>query len=135
MAVDAKPNEITAIRTLLGGLLLEGWVVTTGALLTQQKIAQAIVEAEGDYILVVKNNQPTLHADIAAATCDRNHGRVERRELTLTDALHGYLTRPSQQQAFRVVRTRTSMRTGEVSGETVYGSTSLPPARRRRLRP
>jgi predicted transposase YbfD/YdcC len=144
VAVDAKTNEITAIHTLLAGLLLDGWVVTMDALLTQQKIAQAIVAAGGDYIMMVKENQPTLHADIAttfadpgllagasttATTHNRGHGRVERRDLTLTAALADYLTWPGQQQVFQVVRARTNLRTGAVSGETEYGITSLSLAR------
>ncbi len=144
VAVDAKSNEITAIHTLLHGLLLEGWVVTMDALLTQQKIAQAIVDAGGDSLMVVKENQPTLHADIAlafadpallvgtstsATTQDRGHGRLERRTLTLTTALADYLAWPNHQQVFHAIRTRTNLRTGEVSSETVYGITSLPPTR------
>jgi predicted transposase YbfD/YdcC len=144
VAVDEKTNEITAIHTLLEGLLLEGWVVTMDALLTQQKVAQAIVDAGGDYIMLVKENQPTLHEDIAttfadpallagtstsATTENRGHGRLEWRALTLTTALSDFLTWPGHQQVFQVVRTRTNRRTGEVSGETVYGITSLPPTR------
>ena len=140
VAVDEKTNEITAIHTLLEGLLLEGWVVTMDALLTQQKIAQAILDAGGDYIMIVKENQPTLCDDITtafadpallagtstvAATENRGHGRLERRTLTLTTALEGFLTWPGQQQVFQVVRTRTNLRTGEVAGETVVGITSL----------
>lgn len=97
VAVAEKTNEITAIHTLLAGLLLEGWVVTMDALLTQQKIAQAIVDAGGDYLMIVKENQPTLRADIVTAFADpvllagasttatthsRGHGRVEQRALT-----------------------------------------------------
>lgn len=37
VAVDDKTNEMTAIHTLLRGLLLQGQVVTMDALLTQQK--------------------------------------------------------------------------------------------------
>jgi len=146
VAVDDKTHEITAIHTLLAGLLLEGlllegWVVTMDALLTQQKIAQAIVDAGGDYLMIVKENQPALCADLALAFADpallagasttatthnQGHGRVERRDLTLTTALADYLTWPGQRQVFQVVRTRTNRRTGEVSGETAYGITSLP---------
>ena len=144
VAVDDKTNEITAIHTLLHGVLLDGRVVTLDALLTQQKIAQAIVDAGGDYLMVVKENQPTLHEDIAtvftdpvslvgtsttARTENRGHGRLERRTLTLTTALVGYLIWPGHQQVFHVVRPRTNRRTGEVSSETVYGITSLSPDR------
>lgn len=70
MAVDAKTNEITVIHILLAGLLLEGWDVTMNALLTQQKIAHAIVTAGGDDPMLVKENQPTSQADIATASAD-----------------------------------------------------------------
>jgi predicted transposase YbfD/YdcC len=143
VAVDDKTNEITAIQTLLHGVLLDGRVVTLDALLTQHKIAQTIVDSGGAYLMVVKENQPTLHEDIAtvfadpaslvgtsttAQTENRGHGRLERRTLTLTTALADYLTWPGQQQVFHLVRTRTNCRTGEVSDETVYGITSLSPA-------
>ncbi len=145
VAVDDKTNEITASHTLLAGLLLEGQVVTLDALLTQQKIAQAIVDAQADYILIVKENQPTLYEAIATAfadqallaehpmtttsTTNRGHGRRERRDLTLSTALADYLTWPGHQQVFELVRRRTNQRTGEVSGETIYGITSLSPSR------
>jgi predicted transposase YbfD/YdcC len=144
VAVDEKTNEITAIHTLLQGLVLEGRVVTIDALLTQLQIAQAIVDAQGYYIMTVKENQPTLHEHIATAFADpvllagtctsattqnRGHGRLERRTLRLTTALADFLTWPGQQQVFEVVRTRTSMTTGEITCETVYGITNLPPTR------
>lgn len=144
VAVDDKTNEITAVHALLRGLLLEGRVFTMDALLTQEKVAQAIVDGKGDYIMIVKENQPTLYADIvtafddpgllvgtsaAASTLDRGHGRVERRALILSTALVGYLTWPGHQQVFKLVRTRTRLRTGECSVETVYGITSLSAAR------
>jgi predicted transposase YbfD/YdcC len=144
VAVDEKTNEITAIHDLLGGLLLEGWVVTMDALLTQQKIAQALLDAGGEYIMLVKENHPTLRDDIATTftdpallagtsttvqTTSRGHGRLEQRVLTLTTALADFLTWPGQQQVFQVVRSRTHRRTGEVSCETVYGITSLSAAR------
>jgi predicted transposase YbfD/YdcC len=145
VAVAAKTNEITAIHTLLAELLLEGQVVTVDALLTQRKIAQAIVGAKADYIMIVKENHPELHEAIAtafadpallaehrrstASTLDKGHGRLERRTLTLSTALADYLAWPGQQQIFQVTRRRTILRTGEVSCETGYGLTSLSPQR------
>jgi predicted transposase YbfD/YdcC len=141
VAVDDKTNEITAIHILLQQLLLQGQVVTVDALLTQHKIAQAIVDAGADYIMLVKENQPGLHAAIATAfadpallaehphsrarSMDRGHGRLERRVITLSSALADYLDWPGQQQVFELVRTRTNLRTGAVQAETVYGITSL----------
>jgi len=125
-------------------LLLAGRVVTRDALLTQQQIAQAIVDAGGDSSMTVKDNQPTVREDSATACADPvllagtrttvttqhcGHGRVERRALTLTSALADYLTWPGHQQVFQVVRTRTAMQTGAVSSQTAYGITSLSPSR------
>lgn len=63
-AVGAKTNEIALAQTLLASLVLEGRVFTMDALLTQRAIAATIVAGGGDYIMVVKANQPQLYADI-----------------------------------------------------------------------
>ena len=65
VAVGDKTNEIPVAPTVLRGLLLEGRVVTMDALLTQREVAQAILDAGGDYVMVAKDNQPQLRADIA----------------------------------------------------------------------
>jgi DDE_Tnp_1-associated/Transposase DDE domain len=64
VAVDDKTNEIPLVEELLKGLVLEGRVFTMDALLTQQAIAQQIVEGGGDYLMAVKGNQAGLYADI-----------------------------------------------------------------------
>ena len=64
-AVADKTNEIPVVLDLLRQLVLEGGVVTMDALLTQRLIAQQIVAAGGDYVMVVKDNQPQLREDIA----------------------------------------------------------------------
>jgi hypothetical protein len=64
-AVADKTNEIPVMLDLLRQLVLTGRVVTMDALLTQRPIAQQIVAAEGDYVMVVKDNQPQLREDIA----------------------------------------------------------------------
>ena len=65
--VDRKTNEITRVAPLLSELDIQGSVVTADALLTQRKIARHLVEDKGaDYVFTVKDNQPTLRADIQA---------------------------------------------------------------------
>ena len=64
VVVDAKSNEITAIPKLLEILELSGSLVTIDAMGCQVKIARQIVNAEADYVLAVKGNQPTLHRGI-----------------------------------------------------------------------
>src|SRR5437588_6317115 len=67
VAVEAKSNEITAMPQLLQLLDLRQRGVTTDAMGCQKEIAKAIVEQGGDYVLAVKDNQPTLHAEVQAA--------------------------------------------------------------------
>jgi len=65
--VGAKTNEIPELRPLLEPLDLTGRVVTADALHTQKETARFLVEEkQADYVLVAKNNQPTLREDIAA---------------------------------------------------------------------
>jgi len=97
LATDEKSNEITAIPDLLKTLALRGALVTIDAMGCQHDIAQTIVDAKADYLLSVKDNQPNLHAEIAATLSSRlpssrtsasfceqtnqGHGRVERRRV------------------------------------------------------
>jgi predicted transposase YbfD/YdcC len=97
IAVDEKSNEIPAIPKLLELLDVHGALVTIDAMGCQKEIAAKIVEAGGDYVLTVKDNQPTLLADIQDCfakaldkdcvgvdydcyqTEERGHGRQETR--------------------------------------------------------
>jgi hypothetical protein len=62
-----KGQELAAAQALLAQVPLAGRLVTTDALLTQREVAQQVVDGGGDYLLPVKANQPTLHADLATA--------------------------------------------------------------------
>lgn len=64
VVVDDKSNEITAIPKLLEILELSGCLVTIDAMGCQVDIAQAILDRDADYVLAVKQNQPTLHDGI-----------------------------------------------------------------------
>ena len=63
-AVEDRTNEIPVAPWLLRSLMLEGRVVTMDALLTQREIAQTILDGGGDYVMVVKGNQPQVEQDI-----------------------------------------------------------------------
>jgi hypothetical protein len=70
-AVPADTNEIPGLPRLLAPLPLAGAVVTADALHTQSETARFLVEEKGaDYVLTVKDNQPTLRDDIAALRLD-----------------------------------------------------------------
>jgi predicted transposase YbfD/YdcC len=138
-AVDAKTNEITQVETVLRQLVLKDRVVTMDALLTQRHVAQAIVDEGGDYVMIVKENQPQLRADIelvftlppagdrqeTARTVDIGHGRIEQRNITTSEALVGYSTWPGLAQVFEVGRHVIIQKTGQERVEVVYGVTSL----------
>ncbi len=63
--VPDKTNEITSVEPVLAGLEIKGAIVTGDAMFTQTKIAKHIVEKKkADYFFTVKDNQPTLRADI-----------------------------------------------------------------------
>jgi hypothetical protein len=64
--VDSKTNEHKAALELLGILPLTGTVVVGDAMFCQRDLAEQVIEAGGDYILFVKDNQPGLATDIRA---------------------------------------------------------------------
>jgi len=62
--VDSKSNEITAIPALLKLLEITGCIITIDAMGTQTEIAQQIIDQQGDYVLSLKANHPTLYAQV-----------------------------------------------------------------------
>ena len=63
--VDAKSNEIPAVKPLLEPLDIKGSVITADAMHTQKDTATFIVEEKkADYFFTVKDNQETLNNDI-----------------------------------------------------------------------
>jgi len=67
LAVPGKTNEHKAALELLKLIPLKGTVITGDAAFTQRDFCAAVIRGEGDYFLTVKDNQPTLEADIRAA--------------------------------------------------------------------
>jgi predicted transposase YbfD/YdcC len=142
-AVARKTNEITAAPALLAGRDLTGTITTMDALLTQRSFAQQILDQHGHYLMIIKQNQPTLYAAAhlvfeappqprrpgerrVGRTVGKAHGRWERRSLVTTTALNEYLTWPGVAQVLRRTCRRIHERTGLVESETTYALTSLP---------
>ena len=99
-AVADKTNETSAIPVLLERLAakdgLKGALVSIDAIATNPTIATTIRDAQADYLLAVKANQPTLRAEIetffadadpadldSATDLDKGHGRIEQRTVTV----------------------------------------------------
>ena len=142
-AIPSKKGEQTALHTLLRGLLIEGRVLTMDSLHTSKRVARTIAARKGFYVMMVKNNQPQLHEDIAtlfaepemvrqtftgATTTHSGHGRVERRRLIASTALIGFSSWPGLCQVFQIERRVVSKATGECRHETAYGVTNLSPS-------
>ncbi|WP_435060209.1 ISAs1 family transposase [Streptomyces sp. bgisy060] len=135
LRVPAKTNEVTAFRHLLAPFDLTGVTVTADALHTQRDHARHLVEdRQAHFLLLVKGNQPRLHAALRAlpwprvrARYDRElgHGRRETRSLRVLTVTDLHLDFPHVVQAAKILRHRTDARTGKVSRQTVYAITDL----------
>ena len=145
-ACEAKSNEITAIPLLLKRLALTGALVTIDAMGTQTKIAQAILDRGGDYLLALKDNQSSLHDEVRRylddkaaliqsrfETTDGDHGRVEVRRHRVSHDVDWLITArrfPSEPRfpglrAIAVVEAEVE-RNGSTSTERRYYLSSMP---------
>lgn len=145
-ATAEKSNEKTAIPELLATLALEGGIVTIDAMGTQPNIAQAIRDRGADYILSVKDNQPTLADSIQDffvafqaspdktphrfdEVVEKDHGRLEMRRCYVfdqIDCLHAPERWPDL-KAFAVIASERTIK-GKTSLEHRFYITSLPAA-------
>lgn len=67
VAAPGKGQELAAAKAALGQVPLQGRVVLGDALLTQREVCEQIVAGGGEYLLPVKDNQPTLLRDLESA--------------------------------------------------------------------
>jgi len=143
-ATAEKSNEKTAIPELLATLALEDCIVTIDAMGTQANIAQVIRDRGADYLLAVKDNQPTLAESIrdfvtqfkvapertqhtAAQTVEKDHGRIETRRGFAFDQLD-CLAKPKQWpdlKSFAVIESERCIG-GKTSIEQRFYISSLP---------
>ncbi len=100
-----KSNEITAIPELLDNLDLTDATVTIDAAGCQTDITDKIRGGGGNYVIALKGNQGTLHAEAdnfftqardagyegadckSSLGCEKGHGRIEEREVVITNQL------------------------------------------------
>jgi predicted transposase YbfD/YdcC len=144
--VEGQENEVSAAPRLLRCLDLRGKVVTGDAMLAQRHLSAHIVEAGGEYLWTVKENQPELHRDIStlfepekcvkgfspalkdfrmAQSVEKGHGRIEQRTITVSSELKGYLNWPYAEQVFKLERHTQRVKEGKITQDLVYGVTSL----------
>lgn len=141
-----KENEIVVAPKLLQCLDLRDKVVVADAMHSQRNLSAQIVAAGGDYLWIVKDNQPLTRQAIEqlfapekpvpglgcpamdfqqAKTVNKGHGRLEERTITVSSLLEDYLDWPDVAQVFKLERRFIHLATGEVDQEVRYGLTSL----------
>lgn len=143
--IEREHGEIPAGQTVLAEVNVQDKVVVADALHTQQTLSEQVVQAGGDYLWTVKDNQPLLHETLeqlftnppptpagwdfqTAHTLNKQHGRIEERTLTACSLLPGELKWPFARQAFRLERSFLFLRKGQVVRTEHfihYGLTSL----------
>jgi len=150
VAISHKAAELTAAPRLLDQLEWQGRILTGDAIFCQRNLCTQVVEAGGDYLFVVKANQPGLQDSIAqlfepdtaaelahlgfeapvpldisrAKAVDKGHGRIEVREIKVSSELAEYARWPYLAQVFEIKREWRAK--GKWHNEVHLGITSLP---------
>jgi len=141
-----KENEIVIAPQLLADLDLQGKIVLGDAMQTHRALSRQVVDTQGHFIWIVKDNQKLTRQAIerlfapekpkpgqgcppmdfqTAKSFDANHGRAENRAITVSSMLNAYIDWPYVQQVFKLERHFVHSSTGKVHQETQYGITSL----------
>jgi predicted transposase YbfD/YdcC len=142
-----QKSELAVASRLIEAIDWKGKVLTGDALYCQRCLCSALRLAGGDYLFLVKGNQPllledlqVLFAPLAAAkragegvlrlpeqhaqTSEKAHGRVEIRSIRVSSELKGYSDWPGLEQVFEI---RRRWKYKGIDKEAVrYGVTSLP---------
>lgn len=140
-------SELAVAARLLPLIDWRGKVLTGDALYCQRTLCSALREAGGDYLFLVKGNQPRLLEDLQllfapvpaptrkgegllrlpeqeAHTTQKGHGRVEMRSIRVSGELKDYSDWPGLEQVFEI---RRRFQSKGVCKEAIrYGITSLP---------
>ncbi len=91
--IHEKTNEIPVFQEMVTYLDIEGKTITADALHCQRETCRRIIQYKGDYLFGLKENQPSLLADVrlffedadneseweSFQTIEKNAGRIEKR--------------------------------------------------------
>ena len=144
IVVEEKSNEIKAVPELLDIIDVSGDIVTADAMSCQKEIAAKITERKADYVLALKDNQPALRQDVSdyffsarqspelyhniasKCTLDKDHGRIEKREYSLTTDISWLEVREEWKNLRAIGMVRSEIESGgNVTSDTRYFITSL----------
>lgn len=134
-----KSNEITAIPELLNSLDIRGATVTIDAMGCQTEIAKDIIASQANYVLAVKQNQPSLYEAIEEyfrwaendpiekqtllrySNYDGEHGRHVHWTVEVTHESNWYKSKKEWKQLSSMIRvTRKREQHGNTSVEHAY---------------
>ena len=142
-----QKSELAVASRLIHHIDWKGKVLSGDALYCQRCLCYALRQAGGDYLFLVKGNQPHLFDDLRllfappapakragegilrlpeqhAQTTEKGHGRVDIRSIRVSSELKGYSDWPGLEQVFEIRRRWQSK--GEWHEAVRYGVTSLP---------
>ncbi|GAC1315247.1 MAG: ISAs1 family transposase [Ktedonobacteraceae bacterium] len=146
MNVEHKGKEITFAPTLLSQIDLRGVVVSGDAMFDRRSLSAKIVQAQGDFLWTVKENEKSFYQDIEvlfqphrkrvgtsappmdfrrSSTVEKGHGRLGKRSIIVSSLLAGYSDWPYLAQVFKLERQRTNA-LAITKTQVRYGVTSLP---------
>ncbi len=141
--IPEEGSEITALQLLLKHLHLRGTIVSMDAAHAQHETISGIVAGGGDYLVGLKANQPTTHAEVSALldaaaasrppdyqTVEKGHGRVDTRRVWVVSDLSSLKTRGRWSALRSIVlceRESYNPKTGRTVTGRRYYLTSLPP--------
>jgi len=92
-SIHEKTNEIPVFQKMLEFLNIEEKIITADAMHCQRATCEKIIAKKGNYVLGLKENQPSLYEDVALyyedsgneeelesfKTVEKNAGRIEKR--------------------------------------------------------
>lgn len=142
-----EKSELAVASRLIEHIDWRGKVLTGDALYCQRCLCSALRQAGGDYLFLVKGNQPQLLEDLRvlfaplpsakragegllrlpeqhAQTTEKGHGRLELRSIRVSSELKDYSDWPGLEQVFEIRRCWQSK--GIWKEAVRYGVTSLP---------
>jgi predicted transposase YbfD/YdcC len=146
MNVKQRGSEITFAPTLLSQIDLRGVLVSGDAMFDRRSLSAKIVQAQGDYLWTVKENEKGFYQDIEllfqphrkragtsappmdfrrASTLEKGHGRLDKRSIIVSSLLADYSDWPALAQVFKLERQSTNA-LGITQTQVRYGVTSLP---------
>lgn len=139
--VPDKTVEKSCLKDILEQVDVAGAIISGDAHFTNPKVAEQVIDQRADYLLAVKENQSTLHAEMENffsqahavnwedieysehKTVEKDHGRVETREIRVVNDLEWLPQKTSWKKLTSLVEIKSTR--DHVNGEKRESATRL----------